>query len=61
MSPYLVVFMIPEKITSCMAPCVDIPPLPLNFHAYAYTSAFWASSSESLSFCGTAVGLLTHQ
>ena len=31
MSPYLVVFMIPEKITSCMAPCVDIPPLPLNF------------------------------
>ena len=36
------------------------PPLEFSVDAYAYTSAFWASSSESLSFCGTAVGLLTH-
>ena len=40
---------------------IILPTHGLSVDAYAYTSAFWVSSFKSSSFCGTPVGLLTHQ
>jgi len=53
MSPYLVAVMIPSKMTSCVAPCLDIPPHTWTLvGAYACTS----TSSVSYSFGSTSAG-----
>ena len=55
MSPYMAAFMIPLNITSCVAPCLDMPPHTwIWVGAYAYTLIFLASfSSENFFSDGT--------
>ena len=51
MSPYLVAFILPLHITSCVGPCLDMPPHTwILVGAYAYTLVFLASFSSGNTF-----------